>query len=302
MTILLGSIAPLYVIIFLGFLSGRFLDVSGKEISRFVIYIITPVVVFDAGAHVKLNLDVLTLPAFYFLLSVFVILAAYNLGKLFLKGSEANLFGCACFWKNTGYFGIPIALFLFPQEIANMYIIIIMGAYFVEITLGVYLLARHEMTPKDSVKKFLKIPSIYALGLGFLFNGLGYEIPTMFDDFFLSFKGAVTVMGMAIIGINIGHLKNFKIDFKLTSTILAFHLFIWPALVWLTLMLDQATLGLINQTYYSALMLIAVLPVGASVAIYASEMNVAPEKASTIVLISTLTGIITVPLVIEYFF
>ena len=207
-TILIGNILPLYVIILFGFLGGRFLNITSKDIETFVIYFVAPVVVFDAGANVIMDWSVLTLPAFNFILSFIMILSAYKIGKLFLEGSEPNLFACACFWKNSGYFGIPLALFIFPENIANLYIIMIMGSFLVEVTIGVYLLARHELTPMDSVKKFLGIPGIYALAFGLLINSLGFEMPEMFDGFFTSFKGAVVVMGMAIIGINIGQINN----------------------------------------------------------------------------------------------
>ncbi len=63
---LIDKIYPLYIIVVLGYIAGRFLRADRKTISSLLIYIIAPVVVFNGVATAPHNNNYLALPVIFF--------------------------------------------------------------------------------------------------------------------------------------------------------------------------------------------------------------------------------------------
>ncbi len=296
-SLLIQNILPLYIIMFLGFCGSKFLDIEPRNISRFVIYLVSPFVVFEAAMRVPFEFESFIPPLLYILISLSLMLIAFGISPLIFKDkNRVNLFMVACSVKNSGYFGIPIVLMLFPIEISSIYILATMGGLFLEVTVNFYILARHNFDAKESLNKLLTLPALYAFILGFALNSQNITIPTNFDTVFVSFKGTLIILGMAIIGLNIGRLDKLKFDLNLLTPTLLVHIFIWPIITYGWLFLDYHFLHVINPEYHILFLLIACLPVAANITIYASELNVMPASAATLVLISTLLGVAFVPL------
>ena len=78
---LIAKILPLYLIIFLGFLAGKFLKAQKETIASILIYTITPVIVFHGVLTTEINLGILLLPVFYFALCSFLCLCSYFFTK-----------------------------------------------------------------------------------------------------------------------------------------------------------------------------------------------------------------------------
>ena len=66
---LLGKILPLYFSILLGLFSTLFLSCDKNTIAKILLFILAPLIVFNATTSVKLDASVLFLPLFFFLLS-----------------------------------------------------------------------------------------------------------------------------------------------------------------------------------------------------------------------------------------
>ncbi len=291
------QVIPLYLIVLIGFFGARFLEIEPKNISRFVIYLISPFIVFEATMKVPFHIDSFTPPLFYALISALITGLSFAISHYVLRDkNRMNIFAVASSVKNSGYFGIPIALVVFPPEISNIYIIATLGGVLLEVTVNFYILARHSFTAQDSILKLLKLPALYAFILGVFLNSQGIEIPLSLDPLFGSFKGTLIILGMAIIGLNIAQLDRFKLDFKLLTPTLCVHIFIWPLITYALLYLDFHYTHLILSDYHALFILVAFLPVAVNVTIYASELNVMPESAATLVLISTLLAVVLVPL------
>ena len=66
---LLGKILPLYFSIRLGLFSTLFLSCDKNTIAKILLFILAPLIVFNATISVKLDASVLFLPIFFFLVS-----------------------------------------------------------------------------------------------------------------------------------------------------------------------------------------------------------------------------------------
>jgi predicted permease len=289
---LFAQLLPLYIIILLGYCGKRWLQLDEKAIAKLVIFLITPVVFFGFTARATFALDVLSLPFINFAAGAFVMFTAWRLHHAFgLKDARGNLSALGVGTGNTGYFGIPLFTALFGPHNLGVYVFLIMGSGFAEVTMGYYILSRGHFSIRDSLLRVVRLPIVYAGLAGILVSYLHVPIPDTISTMFDWFKGAYVVLGMLIIGCTLGGMKKLEFDFKyLCSTVLGRHL-IWPLLIW--------PICYFGRNYFSpgavqSFIVLALVPLAANQVAYANEANIHPEKAATAVMISTLLA----PLVI----
>lgn len=295
------SLVPLYVMIGLGFIAARFLGVQMQSIARFEIYIIMPFIVFGSVARVALSSGDLLAPLFIYAVAITCSFITYTIGKRIWPDKTANLAGCAGGLGNTVYFGIPVVIALFPPEILGLYVLYIMGLMLNEYTFGYYLLARGKFSVKDSLMKILKLPALYGLILGLLWNVSGMELPVMMESMLHKFIGAQTVLGMGLIGLALGGFRNLEFGPRFVSLLLSVKFLLWPALMLGLIWLDRTMLHLFSEQAYDLWIIIAFVPLAGNVLAYASDLDVYPEKAALTILISTLMAIVLIPLAVAVF-
>ena len=107
---LLIKIISLYVLILLGFIAGKKLNVKKESIASVLIYIVTPVVIFNSIVSTKITPELLLLPLIFFFCCSFMCLLFYVIGKSLFNNNTKNLLAFAAGTANTGYFGIPVAV------------------------------------------------------------------------------------------------------------------------------------------------------------------------------------------------
>ncbi len=295
------KIIPLYVYIFLGFIAGRLLDAHRDTIARLMLYIINPIVIFNGIIHTRLDTSVLTLPVMVFFMSSGLCLVFYRLSRYLWQDSTCSLAAFSAGSGNTGYFGLSIAILLFNDQGEGLYIMAILGVTFFESTIGYYIFARETMSAKECAFKLLKLPALYAFFFGLFINALQLPIPEVFDEFMHHIKGTYTVLGMMIIGLGLASLSSLKLDFKFIGITFLAKFVAWPLLIMLTIQGDRQLFHFFNESIYKALMLLAIVPLGANMVVMASLMHSYPDKAAAAVVLSILLALIYVPFMAEYF-
>ena len=88
---LLGKILPLYFSIILGVISTAFLNCNKDTIAKILLFILGPLIVFNATISVKLEPSVLFLPIFFFLLSTIIAFSSLAYFKTIYSDNTANL-------------------------------------------------------------------------------------------------------------------------------------------------------------------------------------------------------------------
>ena len=116
MTILL-KIIPLYLMIYLGFVATKYLEVGKEGIAKLLIYMIGPVVIFYGTYTVQLNFANLTLPLLFLIISCLICLLFLWIGnKIFKNDSTKNILAFTSGTGNTGYFGLPVVMGVLGEE------------------------------------------------------------------------------------------------------------------------------------------------------------------------------------------
>lgn len=289
------KLIPLYVIMGLGFVAGRWLQVEQGSVARLMIYIIIPAVFFGAVTKMTITPGLLLVPVVTYCFALAIGLPVYAFSKWFYKDNRANIMALAAGTGNFGYFGLPIALLLFDAQTVGIYLLGVMGVSLFENSVGFYLTAKGQHTPRDALYKVLRLPALYALLLGATLSLMRVTLPEVVYTGIEYFKGAYTVLGMMMIGLGLAGMQRFRLEWSFVGILFFAKMFMWPAVTLLFLSLDAFWLGWYGDEVHRALLLMSFMPLAANTVAIASLLNAYPERMAAAVLISTLLGALYVP-------
>lgn len=299
---LLAKLIPLYFFITLGYIAGKRLNVKKKSIASLLIYIIAPLIVFNGVVSAPLNSASLSLPILFFICSSLICLFFYFIGKFIWKDTSRNLLAFVAGAPNVGYFGIPVAIALFNKDQVSLVVLSVLGIILFENSIGFFVAAQGNYLLKDSIKKMIKLPSLYAFVIGLIVNLSNIEIGEIYRSNIGAVQGAYTFLGMMLIGLALSGIKKFKFDFKFVGISLIAKFLVWPLIIMAIIWLDSITLHLYNDEVREVMILLSIVPIAANTVAFATELKIQPEKASVAVLLSTLLALVVIPFVSLMFF
>ena len=274
---LLAKLVPLYLVIGLGFVAGKYLKVQRESVAKLAIYIFSPAVVFYGVYTAKLNLALVALPFLFFIVCSVLCLIFWWIGKKFFNDNTENILAYTAGDGNTGYFGLPVALSLFGATALSYTVLSTFGFILFESTLGYFVIARSHYSVKESVIRFLKLPAVYAFLLGLIFNFLQFNIGDNFVALLDQFKAAYSIIGMSIIGLGLSTVVKASFDFKLISLSFLAKFIVWPLVIFGFIYLDVNFLHWYDKMAHSVIVLMSIVPLAANTVTFATELKVHPE-------------------------
>ncbi len=299
---LLIKLLPLYVTIGLGWIAGRYLEASGRQLAGIMLYIVTPSVIFAGVMAAPLSLEVILLPALVFTLCAVLGVLHLKLGRRIGLGPSASLMPLCVGTGNTGYFGVPVALLIFGQEGLALYIVCMLGTTLFEHSLGFYLAARGKFSIGESLARVARLPSVYAFGLGVALNLTGFGIPDVFLPLFDNLRGAYSILGMMIIGMGILSVRGLAGDVRFTALAFFGKFVAWPTVAVLFWWLDATVFEIYSPQVHQAFFLISITPIAANTVVIATLLGNHPKQAAGTTLLSTLFALIFIPLMVAIAF
>lgn len=174
-----NNILPILLIGGAGYALGKALHVDARSLGRVVFYVFSPVLIFNLLLQNKLKIDeAIGVIALTICVVAAMGLVTYLLGTFFkLERPVLTAILITTMFANTGNYGLPLVSFAFGEQALSY-----AGIYFVTTTLlfytlGVLIASLGHMSPKDAVLGLFKIPTLYAVLLAVLINGLGVQLP-----------------------------------------------------------------------------------------------------------------------------
>lgn len=293
---LLGKILPLYFSILLGLFSTLFLSCDKNTIAKILLFILAPLIVFNATISVKLDASVLFLPLFFFLLSstlAFILLFVF---KRIYSDNTANLLAFSTSTGNTGNIGIPLAILFLEPHLVDVFIFTVLASILYQNSVGYYITAKGHFTAKESIKKVLKLPVLYAFLLGIIFNISGFKIPDIFLNYADYLKGTYAILGMMLLGMGMEKMRsNNSFDLKFISYAIIIKFFLWPMIVLAFIFIDKNYIHFLNEGFYMIMFLFSIVPLAGNTVTVATILNVKPEKMSLAVFITTMISLLYIP-------
>lgn len=299
---LLAKITPLYVLILLGFVAGRFFHVKKESVASLVIYIVSPIIFFNAAATTPFNAAILAFPILCFFLCVCMALLFYVIGGVIWKDNTKNILSYVCAMGNIGYFGLPVALAVLPKEYIGPYLLGVLGMNIFDVSGAYFIVAHGTHTMKESIKRVLLLPTLYTFLIGILVQLVHIPLGPIYTDTILNFRGAYVILGMMLVGLGISSMKKFSFDFLFLGVTYLAKFIVWPLLAFVVISLDSMWFHIFPTGLHQALILLAIVPVAANSVAYSTQFNLHPERAAVAVVSSTMLALIYIPLFIILFF
>ncbi len=296
--LLAERLLPLYGYVLLGFLAGRWLKVNRQDIARMVLFLIVPLMFFTSISVAPFDMRYLLLPVVTFCMAGLITAAAFQLVRPFYTDAHRYLIASTAGTGNTGYFGVPVFLAVAGAETLGVYILAMMGITVFESVVGYYLISRGRHTVSESLKKLLRLPTLYAVAAGLVVNAIGIEAGATITASLEQIRGAYVILGMMIVGLGLSTLQRFTVDIKFTACVFFQRFALWPLLGLAVLYADRHWLHFFDAISHQVVWVLAIVPLAANTVAFATEVNLHPEKVATAVLLSTLLALLFIPLVL----
>lgn len=294
---ILTLLLPLYFILALAFIGGRYLNFCKRTIADIQIYLLVPFIALVGIPLRPLNWDDLLIPVTLFLVCFIVGRSGLWVGKKLLKDNRANLMAAAVSNANAGSFGTSIALLIFTPEQVSKYLLGWLALNMFMFTGTYYLAARGKFSIQDSVRKLFRMPATYASFIGIGLGLAAFQIPDIALNTFDIFKGAFIFCGMAIQGASLGHVKSFKVDWSFLGLSFLFKFAIWPLLIFGLIYLDQSLFHFWDVAIYKTFVLISIVPLPNMSVAFAASLKLHEDKMAFTVFLSNLFAMLYVPII-----
>lgn len=293
------KVSPLFFFLLVGYLAGKISRVHKEGLAKLLIYYLSPSLIFTQMVRSHLSLSDLWLPGLIWSLGSLIAALYYFLGsKVYPQGTKKNLLGFASGNANSGYFGIPVADALFGGDAVARVILCGMGYILYENSVGFYLAARGHSSVKNAVLKVIKLPGFHAAWIGITINlCLGPSQNEWILGVNQSLRGAYSILGVALVGMAMSELTQFKFDFKFNALAFSAKYLAWPLALYAMVYGNESVIHLFDVENARVLKLIAWVPLAANTVAIASELKTEPETASVAVFVSTLFSLILIPFV-----
>lgn len=296
---LLSKILPLYFSIILGLISTAILNCDKNSIAKILLFVLAPLIVFNATLNVKLEISVIFLPLYFFVFSSLLAFFSFFIFKKVWKDNTSNLLAFSTATGNTGNIGIPLAILFLEPKLVDVFIFTVLASILYQNSVGYYITAKGNFSVRESVFKVLKLPVLYAFFLGLFLNILGFKLPELLSDYSLYLKGAYAILGMMLLGMGMEKIKmGESIDLKFISYAMFIKFIIWPLSVLLFIYLDTNYFHFLNKEFYKVMFLFSIVPLAGNTVTVATLLNVKPEKMSFTVFVSTVISLFYIPFVI----
>jgi predicted permease len=302
MSDILTMIFPLFGLIFLGFGAGkiRSLPIEGMAwLNLFIVYLALPALFFQMLSTTPM--EQLTNWSFIFAttLSAYIVFAlSFGIGAFASKGdiSESTIQGLAGAYGNIGFMGPGIAIAALGPEAAVPVALIFCFENAMHFTIAPLMMAIDNGNGTSRWKilwsVFVSIithPFIVATILGITAAAFQFQAPEAVDKLLSSISAAAAPCALFAIGVSIALRPVGRLP-AVFSLLVAMKLVIHPIIAYVVV----SWIGDFSATWTYAAVILASLPTATNVYVIAEQNKVWLDKASSMIVISTVLSVFTV--------
>lgn len=269
---------------------GTMADQTFKDLGVFLLYVISPIVVFRGYLVPQTDLNTTRL-LISFVASFLCLLLIFAVASIIYRKDGLSIF--TSIFTNSGFMGIPLVIALFSQEAVFVLSPFLSWLFVIQWTLGIVVITKDIKSM--SLVKVITNPVIVATILGVLVYFLHIPIPMVVDEFLSRIGAMLMPVAMIVLGSSFANLsiKSTLFDMRVWVMVLV-RLFILPLFVLLALTLIAKDYPLVAYTLLVAMS----APIGANVAILAQQYNRDTQLAASQIMMTTLFSIISMPLMV----
>lgn len=265
-------------------------ETTFKELGVFLLYVISPIVVFHGYLVAPTQVNTMRLLV-SFGASFVLLLMIIGIATLIYRKDGLSIF--ASIFTNSGFMGIPLVVALFSQEAVFVLSPFLSWLFVIQWTFGIVVVTKDPRSM--SFKKVILNPVIIATIVGIIVYFLHIPIPEVLDEFLSRIGVMLMPVAMIVLGSSFAHLsfKNVFLDARVWLMVLV-RLFVLPLFVVVALSVIAKDFELVAYTLLVAMS----APIGANVAILAQQYNKDITLAASQIMLTTLFSIISMPLMV----
>jgi malate permease and related proteins len=315
------QILPLYFVIGLGYIAGKYLEVQRESIAPLLLYIVVPVVTFKGIIESQINLQTLSYPLYFLGLGVMMSLSFFFIArKVGYSKEKAGMLSLCTSLVNVGYYGLPLVLLVLGKQALGISVLLILGLAIHECSVAYLVAASGKYSFKDSLKKTFTLPILYssllALAVNYFhnhhFHNTLKQIPLWIQEDAIfpilnsieimmdKFTGAYSLLGMIMIGLGIAKLKRLDLDLGFMSLAYLAKFLIIPALALGFIYMNNNCWKFYDKLATQVIFLMSIVPIGANTITIATQLKLDVDKVAITTVISTLIALVYIPLVLNW--
>jgi len=179
-SILANILLPVFVVAAISALAQRRLHLDVQSFSKAAFYVFSPAMVIDALANSDVTAAEYGQLALGLITTTLILWGMGEVAGRLLKLGTATRAGflVTMLLANTGNYGLPVNLFAFGQAGLARAALVVTVNSLMHSTLGVYIAASGRATSaRESLKRVLSVPVIYAAAIGVIINVTGLTLP-----------------------------------------------------------------------------------------------------------------------------
>jgi predicted permease len=305
---LLSKIAPLYIVIFIGYLAGKLLHMERRPLAGFLIYLLAPIITFDGILRSQVTLKSFSIAVLFVVICTVLALVFWLVGAVLYHDYHKNLLALTSSSGNVGYFGLPIALMIFGEQALGYIVMSMLGVMIFQNTVAFFVAAGGRYSLARGLKKTLQVPTIYAAILAFIVKAAAYSLPagiaSGLTDLTAKITNTYSILGMVVVGLGLAAIKEFKFNFEIfkfagLSFIAKFLVF--PACTMLAIYLDHKYTHFLNTLAYKVLILMSIVPTPTNAMVIASTLKLDTDKIAITILLGNIFALFYIPLICVLF-
>lgn len=286
-------ILPILMLMIIGAILQKKFVFNLRAVSNLITYCLMPAAVFINLYETKIEMNVLLdIIGYLFIFSLSLMVISALLSKAFaLEKEESAIFKNSVVLINSGNYGIPVSQLLFQGNPLGISIQIIVMVFqnIITYTYGLYNLISATKSGLEILKELLKLPIIYAMILGGLFNSLNITVPEFIFIPLNHLGNAFLAIALILLGAQLSQIQMKTVVNKLVVLSSLGRLLIGPAVA-LAFIFIMGLDGVIAQS----LLIASSFPASRNSSTLAFEYDVQSDVAAQTVLFSTLLSSITV--------
>lgn len=293
---------PLFGIVLLGYVAARvgwLAEATVDGLSRYVFDFAIPLLLFRSMATLEaIEVAPWRLLASYYG-AAFAVFALGAAGARFVGADapgEAATMGFGASFSNTVLLGIPLVLTLYGEQGALPLFMLVALHSLLLLTTAIVTLelarGRRDRLAGDvgrSLRNLATNPILLGLAAGLLWRATGWSLATPLDRIVDALGGTASPCALFAMG---GSLSRYRVRGHVREAVLVTALknFVMPALVWLL-----ATRAFdIDPVWAKVAVVVAAMPTGVNVYLFAHRYDAGTGIASSAVVISTTVSLVTV--------
>ncbi len=285
--LILKTVFPVFLIISIGYILKKKKKIDTAPFVDLLVYITGPALIISSISRSTLNLpDFLSI--FAAAVSVILIQAAVVFMIFTLRKSKKSGLYLPAIIGNTGYIGYPVALFAYGTLGLSSAIVYDMANSLFLFSVGIYLV--HH---KRDFKEMFRIPLLYAVVLGLCINILDLRIPeAIFTP--LDMVGSITIpLALMVLGYRLASIKVSHVSKAVSVSLFRM---IGGFIAGLLIVFLFSLEGVIRNI----VILQASMPSAVMTMILTHKYKKDSELVASIVLITTLLSVVTIPLILLF--